>query len=905
MRRLLAAIFAGLSLHSHAGVVVVQNVSPGATAWPGSPILNTMANPSSATVTQCFTNGMTTNGLGQAIRGNTNLAQTFTITGMNYTLQQISLYAGGGTGTGTGTNVSLRLHDLGFQTGPEPTPYGTSAPAEIISENLLGSGAGLSIAYSNQANGILEFDFTGSDQVLLQKGHMYAFELTGVVRTRPLNWLSRTSGSSYSAGAAYTNRSWLNGSSACEFSLAVYGTPTNDPPAPSPLSATATVNWANLRQRIDGFGASSAWGSSFTAAQADTFFSTNTGIGLSLLRSRIAPGATTVETNIMKFAQARGARVWSSPWSPAVQFKSNGNVNGGSFLGDDANYQAYASQLAGYVARMKNTYGINLYAISIQNEPDANVTTYESCNWTAQQIHDFVPYLYGALAASNVASTKIMLPESQNWPDYQGLVTTTMNDPVVATNVGIIADHNYDGATGPGSLAKNSYGKALWETEVSLLSGSGSSIYNGVHWAGRIHAFMTLAQANAWHHWWLISGNTTPNQGLMNSGGSPTRRMYVLGNFSRFVRPNFYRVGVITNSGVALVSAYMEPNSGAFAIVAINSNPTNAINLTLNLTNLAGGSVSSVTPWVTSSALTLSNQPAVAISGSSFTYTLPGPSVVTFVGQGLPTNSPPSDIALSGASVPENQPAGTMVGAFSSVDPDSGSSFTYSLVSGAGSADNTSFMISGNTLRTAASFNYEIKNSCSVRVRSADQFGLTFEKVFTILVTDVNEAPTLTPIADQTINAGVSLALTSVAVDPDQPPQTLSFTLLGAVPAGAALDGSSGVFTWRPRIDQADTTNLILVQVADNGAPVLTATNRFTIAVNPVAPPVVSSIAAPAGQINLEVSGILGPDYSLLTSTNLADWQTLFTTNPTAMPFTFVDTSAAEPLRFYRLKLGP
>ena len=51
---------------------------------------------------------------------------------------------------------------------------------------------------------------------------------------------------------------------------------------------TCTVDWTNVHQRIDGFGASSAWRSTWTTAQADMFFSTNNGIGLSLLRNHIA-----------------------------------------------------------------------------------------------------------------------------------------------------------------------------------------------------------------------------------------------------------------------------------------------------------------------------------------------------------------------------------------------------------------------------------------------------------------------------------------------------------------------------------------------------------------------------------------------------------------------------------------
>src|SRR5262249_27317447 len=154
--------------------------------------------------------------------------------------------------------------------------------------------------------------------------------------------------------------------------------------------------------------ASSAWRSTWSSSVANMFFSTNTGLGLSLLRTRIAPGGTTVENSIMQMARDLGARVWSAPWSPApaAQFKTANplgatNVNGGGFAGNPANYQAYANQLAGYVANVKNTYGVNLYAISVQNEPNFNTTNYESCVWTAQQIHDFVPYLSAALTASN------------------------------------------------------------------------------------------------------------------------------------------------------------------------------------------------------------------------------------------------------------------------------------------------------------------------------------------------------------------------------------------------------------------------------------------------------------------------------------------------------------------------
>jgi uncharacterized repeat protein (TIGR03803 family) len=206
---LLGILFCSLAaVTCSAGVVVSQNVSPGATSWPGSPIITSVTNPASQTSV-----GESFNGVG----GCTNYCETFTITTTNYTLQTISIYAGGGTGTGTGTNITLRLFDLGTQTAPSPSSYTPGT-------DLFNSGNGLAISYSPQTTGVLQFDFTGSDQVILTNGHLYAFEMDGVLNSSPLLW-QRTTYATYSGGAAYRNRSWINGNgNQRAFALAVYAT---------------------------------------------------------------------------------------------------------------------------------------------------------------------------------------------------------------------------------------------------------------------------------------------------------------------------------------------------------------------------------------------------------------------------------------------------------------------------------------------------------------------------------------------------------------------------------------------------------------------------------------------------------------------------------------------------------
>ncbi len=286
-----------------AGVNVVQNGGPGATNWPGSPIISTIADPSSSTVGESFNSP------------NTSIGQTFTITTTNYTLTSIEIYAQGGSGTGAGTNITLNLFDLGSQTAPNPSQY----TASIVGGNLLGAGAGLTISYDIQGNGTLEFDFTGADQATLQAGHMYVFELAGVSGTTPIFW-QRGVSDTYSGGAAYRNQSWINGNNARDFALAVYGVITTNGSAPPPV--LCTVDWNDVRQRIDGFGASSAFRTDpWMTAQADMFFTTNSGtglskngtnfsyngIGLSILRNKIAitGNAAANELSFMQMAQAR------------------------------------------------------------------------------------------------------------------------------------------------------------------------------------------------------------------------------------------------------------------------------------------------------------------------------------------------------------------------------------------------------------------------------------------------------------------------------------------------------------------------------------------------------------------------------------------------------------------------
>ncbi len=239
MARAISVFFlAGMfPLSAFAGVMVTQNVSPGATTWPGNPIITTVTNPASQTsVGESF----------NAVGGCTNYCQTFTIITTNYTLQTISLYAGNGTGTGAGTNITLRLFDLGTQIAPNPNPYTPGT-------DLFNSGNGLSIAYTPQTLGVLQFGFTGNDQIILTNGHQYAFEIDGALNSTPLLW-ERTVSATYAGGAAYRNRGWINGNgNQRAFSLAVYASVASN----TNSSGTTNIFWGPNGVLFHGFTAPS------------------------------------------------------------------------------------------------------------------------------------------------------------------------------------------------------------------------------------------------------------------------------------------------------------------------------------------------------------------------------------------------------------------------------------------------------------------------------------------------------------------------------------------------------------------------------------------------------------------------------------------------------------------------
>jgi glucuronoarabinoxylan endo-1,4-beta-xylanase len=401
-------------------------------------------------------------------------------------------------------------------------------------------------------------------------------------------------------------------------------------------AADAVVRPTRVDQRITGFGASSAWTApSLSDADADLLFSTDSGIGLSLLRVRIAPDGSCAEVSTAQQAQARGAQVWATPWSPPAAWKSNDNVNeGGTLLPEHAD--DWANSLVGFVSMMQ-AQGVTITGLSAQNEPTMMVS-YESCEYTAPALADFTAnHLRPALDAAG-SSVPIVAPETVGWTDLPTFSSAILTDPNAAAAVGIFATHAYNGAPFD-SADITEAGKELWQTEVYDKGPVDAGIGSALFVALSINAALVRGNVSAWHYWWIKpDGASLPDNSALwdQVSGLPAKRLYALGNFSRFVRPGFYRVEVPLSPTPGLsLSAFTDPSSKALVVVAVNQTGS-----TLSQRFLFDGvSTGSWQTWVTSADSNLTAGAAIA-DGASVSYAFAPESVTTL--QGLITGVGPA-----------------------------------------------------------------------------------------------------------------------------------------------------------------------------------------------------------------------------------------------------------------------
>ncbi|MFI9639978.1 cellulose binding domain-containing protein [Micromonospora sp. NPDC051925] len=405
-------------------------------------------------------------------------------------------------------------------------------------------------------------------------------------------------------------------------------------------AAPASINPSASRQTIKGFGAMAhaAWIGDLTAAQRDTAFGTGEGrLGFSLLRIPVNENQSDWSRDLAtaKRAVELGATVFASPWNPPasmIETFTRGSQTNAKRL-RYSSYAAYAQHLNDFTAYMRNN-GVNLYSISVQNEPDyASEWTW----WTSTEMVRFLKENAGSI------STRVMAPESFQY--VKSMSDPILNDAAALANVDIIGAHLYGTSYSnfPYPLFKQKgAGKELWMTEVyypNSNTNSGDAWPEALDVGEHIHRAMVDAEFQA-YVWWYLRRSYGP----MREDGQISKRGAMMAHFARFVRPGYVRIDATANpASNVYVSAYRGGNT--VVIVAVNKN-TSSVSQQFTLSGSTGSS--SVSNWLTDGSRTVAPQGALTMANGSLTVNLPARSVMTFV------------TSVSGTSTPSPTPSPTV-----------------------------------------------------------------------------------------------------------------------------------------------------------------------------------------------------------------------------------------------------
>ena len=241
-----------------------------------------------------------------------------------------------------------------------------------------------------------------------------------------------------------------------------------------------------------------------------------------------------------------------------------------------------------------------------------------------------------------------MMPEYENFNvNYDETIKPSIDSPASNSIITHIGLHQYNGAFDttekigakefPEILAT---GKRFWQTEVSGSSGQipkGTGIDNALYYAKMIHFDFTLSQINAYLFWWLWKNNDKAlnfSDGLINilDGETviTTKRLYALGQYSRFIRPGWLRIESDTSPKYGVyTSAYRNPKTKEIAVVLINDRmAANSLSL-----DLSGAEFSNISAWRTSANEELKDLGKQKASRNTVNINLPPKSITTLYGQ--------------------------------------------------------------------------------------------------------------------------------------------------------------------------------------------------------------------------------------------------------------------------------
>ena len=325
-----------------------------------------------------------------------------------------------------------------------------------------------------------------------------------------------------------------------------------------------------------------------------------------------------------------------------VSTKNGGTLNPGKFAD-------YSSWLDSCIKSYKDI-GVNLYGLSLQNEP-LFVEPYNSCTYTTFWYYDLlnnvVPIIRSSYPDVKIFGAENMLEMEGKSENYPWFYHQAIKDNATAReNIDILAVHGYsDGvsATSGSELAKMwtnhmqqfsvPMNKPAWMTETSgytdSWSGSGSTP-GAFNLAMDIYSGLVYGNMQAWVWWQGSEASGISNYSLM-SNLTCGKKYYVSKHFYRYIRPGAVRIKCSSDDAEIFAVAFQHPVKGTNTIVLINSG-SEARSVSIQGSNLPD----TYTIYETTSGGNNCAEAGTVRSGGENRFDLPAKSIVTLQAGGTP-----------------------------------------------------------------------------------------------------------------------------------------------------------------------------------------------------------------------------------------------------------------------------
>ncbi len=397
--------------------------------------------------------------------------------------------------------------------------------------------------------------------------------------------------------------------------------------------ATLKINNKTSYQKIRGFGGfvnspQFAY-NHMSPAEIAKIWGSASETGYNIMRIFISDNENSWPQAIATAQQAKslGLILFASPWSMPAQWKTNNStagVNENGVIGylKEEHYADYANFLNRFVVLLRNN-GVELDAISIQNEPDYDVT-YSGCHWTPAQMAKFLK------EQAYRISCKVMSPETVGLSNVLYADALSAND--VVGSFDIYAGHQYGGVGNAHKIFRQK-GKEVWQSEFLINWNSNTNIpardfnwfLDAFDFAKAINTSM-LADVSAWVHYASKRYYGMLGDGIYGTvNGEITKRGYILSHYAKYVT-GATRIENTWNddSGLLDGSSYISEDGNQSIAVIINNSANNYV-LTVDLPfyTLGGSQVTTTAASnMSQQAISLTAEtarPKVEIAASSIT----------------------------------------------------------------------------------------------------------------------------------------------------------------------------------------------------------------------------------------------------------------------------------------------